>query len=326
MPQYKSYELKIIYSEILQGSSKFNLDSRIIYFKHQTPSQAYLLEEKRAELTKLALDNFIPYEEDKIEYLTDMGLWSDEEDREIREERFCLENLYRSKDKLVRNQERKMISNEIERSKGKLYVMERHKDNILGLTLEKFVSSRLHHFFVLSSLYSDKELTTPLLEGDYGDIDDEYLQRIYGQYEIIFNKLSESTIQHICINPFFIESFSICDNNPTIFYGKPVVHLTNLQVKMFHSGCLFKTIFSEGGDRIPEDWRDKPDKLIEWYQAGDQRNQLLNKAAQGTAIMTSDPEDLKRLGVSSGYNSERDKVRKIMKEKKKSSVNFKDLM
>lgn len=318
MSRPKDYELKIIHSEILRGLSKFKLGPNFIYIKHPKILDDHLYEEKRGELTKIAIENSIPYEEDKIQTLIDIGTWTEQEEAEIRNEKLYLDNLNKTLKKVFRKQDIENVETQIIKSQAKLQIMQYHRAELIGLTLEKFVRDRLQHYYILYSLFKDSECKIPFVtEEEYNDLDDDYVADVFKKYNMEFSKFAINNIKYIAISNFFFDGFSICDNDPMKYYGKPVVDLTSLQTTLFQYGAFFKHIFSEGGDKIPEEWRDDPIKLEEWYNASDARKDMLEKTgnADGVGIVTKDKDDLKKLGLSNKGNAEQQKIKEMMKKK-----------
>lgn len=321
----KDYELKIIHSEIMRGLSKMKLSHSFVYVKHSNMLDDYLYEEKRQELTKQAIENSIPYENDKLNSLIEMGIWSHENESEIRNEKFYLDNLRKTLKKLFRKQEINSVNNDIRKSESKLFVLNYHRSEMLGLTLERFVQSRLQRYYIIYSLYKNEELTDRYLsEEEYTDLEDDDISEIFSKYESVLSKFNDKNIKYIAISPFFYNGFSICDNDPVKYYGKPIINLSSLQINLFQYACFFKHIFSEGSDKIPEDWRDDPEKLEDWYNASDARKQMMERSgnADGVGIVTSDKEDMKKLGLNS-YNPEHEKIKKMMKDNG-GKLNFQD--
>lgn len=320
-----NYELRIIYSEILKGSSKFTLDSDIIYIKHPSNNEDYKMDEKRLELTQQALKNSIPYEEDKLSFLIENNLWSTKQEQEIKNEKFFLENLYKTKGKLYKKMELDQVTKNIDNSKAKISIMESHRQEVMGLTVENFVDSRLQHYYLLYSLYSDPEFQNPYLtEGEYNDMGDSEIIKLFKGYNSVFVRFSPINVKYIAISPFFVEGFVICDHDPVKYYGKPVVHLTALQIRLFHLGDFFHNIFKEGGDKIPADYRDDPEKLEEWYSASDARKDIMDKTnSDGVGVVISDKEDAKKLGIE---NKGEMNMSKAVKNSNKKSLSFQEII
>lgn len=308
----QDYELKIIYSEILKGSSKLKLGSLFLFVKHISNSEHHLFEEKKMELIKYAKQNSIPHEEDKMDFLIRKNLWSEDKESEIRNEKYYLDNLYKTRSKLFRSRDINNIDKQINESKSKLAIIEHYRNEALGLTLERYVDQQLQNYAIISSIYTDENLIQKYLnEDDY--LDREDIDIIIKKYYETFSRFNAKNIKQICVSSFFLDQFLICDNNPNIFFGKPVVNLTDLQIAIFRYGCFFKNIFSEGGDSIPDEWRHDPEKLEEWYNAGEHRKKIMERAgnSDGVGIVTKDPEDMKKLGLqNNGSRKMREAINK----------------
>ena len=55
----------------------------------------------------------------------------------------------------------------------------------------------------------------------------------------------------------------ISKGNPTIFYGKPIMELTNYQQDLFQSGVRFKSIIENEGKSPPP--ANSLQELVDWY-------------------------------------------------------------
>ena len=104
---------------------------------------------------------------------------------------------------------------------------------------------------------------------------------------------------------FFCNYFYLCDDNPQIFYGKPVVDLTFYQAEMFTYGRYFKNLAQESKGSPPEEIRNDPDKLIEFYEVRRNADEILDKASQKTgekmgasSLVGATKEDLEALGYN----------------------------
>lgn len=324
MAKPKEYELKIIYSEIIKGSSKFLLDSNLIYVKHGLLSDEYILEEKKKELTEKALSRSIKYEEDTLEFLINKGLWSEEKEREIKDCKTMIKSLYKSRNKLFQQRMIDVITKQISEEEARLHILISHRYDTLGLTVERFVNNSLQHYYIIYNLYKDPDLKERFLtEEEYDEISDHDIGVLFQAYNKTFSKFSETNVKQIAISPFFMEGFTICDNDPLKYYGKSVIQLTNLQIQIFHLGAFFQRVFEEGKDSIPEEYRDDPKQLEEWYLASDARKNIMEKSSNsdGTGVVVTDKKDAKRMGLESNNN-----INQIMSKNQGKSMSFQEII
>ena len=103
-------------------------------------------------------------------------------------------------------------------------------------------------------------------EEEFEDLTSADLDAYTVLHTAVNSQFSDNILKKISVCPFFVNSFFICDNNPNLFFGKPVVELTNYQIDIFSYGRYYKFIMSEC--RPPtQDLYDAPQKLVEYYEA-----------------------------------------------------------
>jgi hypothetical protein len=78
---------------------------------------------------------------------------------------------------------------------------------------------------------------------------------------------TEGWIKMIATMPSFLNSFFLCDDDPSIFYGKPVIDLTIYQTDLFSKGKYFKSILSESAADGPSeaDYEKGMQGVVNWY-------------------------------------------------------------
>ena len=110
--------------------------------------------------------------------------------------------------------------------------------------------------------------------------------------------------------PFFCNYYYLCDDNPHIFYGKPVVDLTFYQAEMFAFGRYFKNLAQDAKVQPPDEIRNDPDKLIEFYEAKKNADAVMDKANEragdkggATSLVGATKEDLEALGYQQGQGT-----------------------
>ena len=101
------------------------------------------------------------------------------------------------------------------------------------------------------------------------------------------------------MSSFFLNNFYLCEDNPQIYYGKPVVELTYNQSELFSYGRYFKYILSEMKNKPHPDVMDDPDKLIELYNVGKNADKIKESMenADASTVVGATNEDLERMGL-----------------------------
>ena len=132
-------------------------------------------------------------------------------------------------------------------------------------------------------------------------------------------------IKQIAAMPFFINSFLISNDDPMIFFGKPIIDLTNYQIDIFSTGKFYKSVMSSRGNP-PEEYYEDPEKVVEWYESSKSVEEI-HKQTEGkeaSTIVGADKEEMKQLIKSDPTAVDLNKeVSKKMKEK---GVSFEDVV
>ena len=128
--------------------------------------------------------------------------------------------------------------------------------------------------------------------------------------------------------PFFINSFLISNDDPMIFFGKPIVELTNYQIDIFSTGKFYKSIMSSRGNP-PEEYYENPEKLVEWYESS-KSVEAIKKQTEGkeaSTVVGADKEEMAEMIKDNPFAIDLNKeVRKKMKEKGTETLEMQDIM
>ena len=145
--------------------------------------------------------------------------------------------------------------------------------------------------------------------------------------------LNSLNYKRIALSTFFLNYFYLCDDNPNIFYGRPVVKLSYNQVELFGYARHYKNALQEMKTNPPDELYDDPEKLEEWVSAGKNADKVMEKNKQdrehgASSIVGATKEDLKRLGYT--YEDNTDVSKTNLSEKanssKKQRLSFEDLI
>ena len=201
-------ELKIIYSEIIQGYSY--LDSEKIYIKHLTDLETSLISRKRNELYQSYLKDGLPNESDKIKQLIDLGLWSAEKDKEISEMRVIISDNEKNLKNII-PQQQPPIQKAINENRLKLKALLEEQMSLVGATADEYAEKNSFSFILHLLVHKDEALKTKLFTfEEVLDLDYKDLEKYSDIMEGIFKRFSDKTLKKISVLPFFLNSFSYC--------------------------------------------------------------------------------------------------------------------
>lgn len=296
-------KLKSIFADILKGYSYYNN----IYIKHFSNVDNADLDIKHNLFLEKAKNDGLPSELERLESIKKDCLWTDSKERELMGLKTYISTLNSTLKQFFKQVDIQPVKELIKETAGKILEMEVEKEGLIGFTAEKYASSKINQYYIFKALFKDQELKEPYLSSEeFEETDDSELEKLalsYNQALLYHNPIN---MQRIAISPFFINMFALCDNNPLIFWGNPLIKLTLFQIELFSYGIQFKNILRDLKVPPTEDLLDNPDKLVEHHTMVKNSQELLNKNANNegfTAIVGATSEEMKSLGMVDSNNT-----------------------
>ncbi len=299
--------------EILRGYSSVK-DEKFggFYLKHTDYDSSEDLDELKEALMNKATKEGLPTIKQREEEIKKEGDWSGEEESEMRELRSYVSNLKDTKSKVLLKAEIESINKDIEKSSDKLENLNEQKQALIGYTAEAYASKKVNENYLVTTSFKDKELTERLItEKDYNYLQDEDITALTGVFVEDSVKFSEENIKRISLCTYFMNFFSLSDDNPMTFYGKPITKLTFNQVDLFSYGRYFKTMIQNMDRSLTSEELDDPDKIIDLFNVSKNVEKITSKTqkkegdGKATSIVGATKEDMERMGLSSDQNHEK---------------------
>ena len=140
-------------------------------------------------------------------------------------------------------------------------------------------------------------------------------------------------LKRVALSTFFLNYFYLCEDNPMIFFGEPVIKLSYYQIELFGYARHFKYLMSDLKTKPPDEYYEDPDKLIEYIEAGKSAQKMLEKGKSldkehtASSVIGATKDDLKRMGLTTTTNEDVGST-DLSKEaaKKKGSLSMDDLI
>lgn len=317
--------------DILRGFSKVSDTSYgDFYIKHLDNFDSEEIDEKGEEYKNHAIKQGLPSTKEKLKQLKQDESWTDEEERKIGDLEKMVTNLQITKSKTLLKAQIDQVQEQIKETEKELQALKLEKASLIGYTSDVYASKKINEFYVLNTSYKDKELKKPLFnKQEFEELQERDISLLIKYYNDSSERAGEENIKRIALSGFFLNSFYICEDNPQIYYGKPVVELTYNQGELFSYGKYFKHILSEMKNKPHPDVMDDPDKLIELYNVGQNADKMKQSMedADASTIVGATSEDLERMGIK-GPSDEPQKGISLAKEaaKKGGKLSMEDLM
>lgn len=304
-----------LYRDLINGFTTFHLKDKSFSFKHLSESEIcfsneiYIKEFDNAKIQGLLST------EDKIKLLYRDNVWSEDKEKQIDRISEEIGNLQTTIKKLIIQSQIKKMRDEINGKQEDLNKILKEREELLGLTAENFAQKKSNEFIIYYSLYKD-DLKTPLFKNqdEFGEGTDIELIEYINCYKEFINMFKIENIKKIAVCGFFMNTFFLCEDNPNIFYGKPIINLTQYQCDLFALGRNYKYYLTKSGENPPNNVK-KLDDLVAWYE---NRQNIANLKQQnqdkmGQSYIGATKEELKTIASNST-----DEVVDLSEEAKKS--------
>jgi hypothetical protein len=303
----KNSEYGRIYSEICRGFSIDIIENSTIYFKHPSISEHFSVYGSYDSFIKEGKKKGLQLEEEKIEDAINGGWWSSEKESKVNFLRKTVQNLFKTRDKLLLQSQKAEINNQIKYNESILITYTKERREIVGYTLEDYAHSKLTEELLIFFTYKNKDFTEKAFttRGEYYDLTDRHVEKIknsFDQYSRVFNN---DNIRKIAACGFF-QNLVYLNEDAYSFWGKATTQCTKYQIDLLLYGKMYKNMiksYAENGKPVPDQILNDPDMFVDWAnnQSGESSSYKNRKQKSGKNVVSSyvgaTKEDLKNLGV-----------------------------
>ncbi len=283
--------------EIFDGYSVSTFEGRDVFVKHINIRDQKYIHSYYEKYKNIALSKGIESQEDREAYIKQEDLWEESDDMKILSLTEEIKNLKKTKESVFLPSQKDSFQKTIEEKSVELYDLSKSKAEIIGLTADSYASKRSNDEMLRFCLFKDPDFTENLhTEDEFSELEVRQVMLLSAIVTESSDKMCEDNIKHAVLRPFFGMYISNCEN-PSDFYGKPIVDLSAYQMKVAMYGKVFNSIFQYTQD-IPDNIREDPDKLLAYSES--QRNKDSNKGgikddADASAVFGATNEDMKDL-------------------------------
>ncbi len=312
------------FRDICQGYTVISCNLGKFYFKHINVSDQVLLDESKDQYIEEAKSRGIPTVEEALINLKEEGYWTEKDETAIKQEEVFLLKITEQKKNTYLKSQIDTLNKQINDSLTKLNELKNKRSSYLGNTCENYAEQRVTEEFLKFTLFKDADLKNLYFTDDeFDELSSDDLSLLIGFYNKTLTEFADSRIQRLVLEDFFTYYMPYCED-PIHFYGKPIINLTYNQLRLILYARYFKNILSTN-DKIPENYRKDPDKLIDYVNANEKaKEKMQQKDNQATSIVGATKEDYKYINMDKG--SAKSVSLSEEAKKKGGSLDMKDLM
>jgi hypothetical protein len=294
-----SSKLFLTFNEIVKGYSKKKFKGSSIFIKHLGVNEKAFFDFRYQEYLAYALSLGILSEEDALKKASEEGFWSQKEENEITDLNKYVDRLILTKKNFIRKLEIEAINKQIDEERQKLVKKISERKDIIGKTAEEYASNRSSDYIIYESLIKDENFKERVFsESEFEEVTYEDLVEYILFFNEYMSEFKEYNLQKISLLDFFQPYYLVLDQ-PMQFWGKPMVQLTDFQVRVTIYGKIFKNIF-ETTENIPNEIRQNPDKLFEYTDRSKAKKNFEGKQknkdkASGEAVFGATKEEMEEM-------------------------------
>ena len=306
--------IRKIYGEIIVGYSFAKFFGEIAYIKHLGVVDFLEFDYKYQELYKEYLNAGILSEEEKLKVLISDGLWEEKKEKRIAEIKQTISAIQITKRSHFSLKEIESCNAQIKQNHGWLIDLLGQKASLIGESAESMARRNIDSEQIVKSFYLDDKLEKRKFNS-HDDLSEKDISEAFRVYEMFNTDVSDMNIKRVSLSYDFQSAYSLTDNL-YYFFGSPITKLTNNQNRVASYGNYYKHILS--GDRqVPEELREDPEKLEDWYFARSNVEKIIQKDeanGKATSLFGVTSKELKYLGVEVD-DSHNKGLRRLLAEK-----------
>jgi hypothetical protein len=305
----KNSEYGRIYSEICRGFSSELIEKSTVYFKHPTIAEHFSTYSNYDVFINEGKKKGLQTEKEKIEDAISGGWWTSEKESKINFLRKTVQNLFKTRDRLLYASQKVDIEKQIKQNEAILITYTKERREIVGYTLEDYASSKLTEELLIFFTFKNKDFTERLFSNrdEYYDLTEGHVEKIKNSFDAYSRVFNNENIRKIAACGFF-QNLVYLNEDAYSFWGQPTTQCTKYQIDVLLYGKMYKNMirsYAENSKPVPEEVLNDPDKFVEWTdnQSRDPKTKLKSKKSKegGSNLVSSavgaTTDDLNKLGV-----------------------------
>ena len=284
-----------IVSEILQGVTVVDSSFGSLYFRHLSQAQQREAISESKLFEREALSKGLLSKEQSLREIIDQEMWSEENEQRIKNLNTDIENLKKINSQVFLPSKKKEIEKSLKEKQNTLFSMESEREELLGLTVEKYSNNKIQKNIVSKILFYDTEFKKSVFDELY--VNEAFKEvEIYKMQKDFFEKFDDTNISTAVLSDYFSMYLPFCEDVLGVF-GKPLRDLTSYQLKLISFGRYFLNIFKNTTKEIPENVAKDPELLISFYQnqREDSKRRTSDSGDGGSTYFGATKEDIEAI-------------------------------
>ncbi len=208
-------------------------DGRAVYIRHLGHREHADYDAIQARFEAIAVARGAQTEAQRLEVLYAKGMWSAGRETEIERQRDYIARMEEGRRTIAVPSVLRSHEAQIKQEREKLATMLMDRAKAVGMTVEIYAARRLEDHYLVHNMFTDSALQTPLIDSDTFDtLSDDEVDAIHDTYKAATEPCLEVNLRRLAMQDFFTSYYTLCGDNASTFWGKPVCELTYYQVRL----------------------------------------------------------------------------------------------
>jgi len=291
--------LRRAFSDISKGHSFIKDGEDEFYIKHLSHHDQVDLDSIYDLHYSSARRKGVPTDDEKLKFLIEVEeSWTKKDEEELISLEETIRSMNDGRKNLILEKQIKKHNEEIEELKIKFNKKSQDKSSLMGMTCESFAESRSNEYYIIESFFLDEGFKVRAINTRLEDSMDEDVNRLSVLYSDVAQTLSDDSLKKLSVQDFFQIYWSMCDNDGTKFFGRPIVDLTYNQIRLAGYAKMFRKLFQDHPN-MPDSVREDPDKVIDYANsATNAANEAQKTNGESVTLVGGTDEDYEKLGVN----------------------------
>ncbi len=234
-------QLRRAFVDICQGYSETTFEDKPLYIRHLSHKQHLQYDLLQARFEERARKLGAPTEAQRLIELRAAGLWSDQKDRNIANQKEGIVRFEEARKTVAQPSVLRGYDTQIAQEKEKLTRMLVERAELIKITCEVHAQRLLNDHYVITNLFSDKGLTESRFPPEvFEDFSDSEVEAILAVYHSAIDPCGDTFLRQLAVQDFFMSYYGLCGDKADSFYGRPICEMTYYQVRLANVAKYFK--------------------------------------------------------------------------------------
>ena len=292
--------LRRAFVDICKGYSVTSYQDKPLYIRHLGHFHHLSYDDLQARFEKDAVAKGAKTEAQRLIDLRARGQWSDQKEKDIEVQKDAIIRFEEGKKTVSQPSVLRSYDQQIADERAKLTKLVTEKHELLGMTAEAYAQRMLNDYYIVTNLFSDRDLTQLVFTTDSFDtFPDSVVEEILDIYNKAIDNCSDYNLRRLAVQDFFTSYYGLAGDDIKAFFGRSICDMTYYQIRLANIARYFKSIMEQSDlGRMDPAVRYDPEAIERMYTAQKNASAM---ASEGKVPANLSQQDIKELNLQGQF-------------------------